>query len=233
MRSLQRKPVPQPHPAIVSGMWWGCVCRGGAQKWEVRSTPQVRDAICCPPPILSPCLPGSPARVSPSEALISQESVPLRGGARQGPLSSLIYSLVEELSSQDSNKQLRGRNEPHPSLGSRVVGRPKGSCEQGAFAHGQVPAFDNISHAPPHTHTHSKQDTKKKSQETGVKICFNTFFFLFLFLFFLATRWHAEVPWCQGSNWSRNSDNAESLTNRPPGNSPNPIFFSVKDKSFQ
>lgn len=129
---------------------------GGAQKWEVRSTPQVRDAICCLPPILSPCLPGSPARVSPSEALISQESVPLRGGARQGPLSSLIYSLVEELSSQDSNKQLRGWNEPHPSLGSRVVGRPKGSCEQGAFAHGQVPAFDNISHAPS-THTHTLQ----------------------------------------------------------------------------
>lgn len=88
-------------------------------------------------------------------------------------------------------------------------------------------------HMPPPPHTHSKQDTKKKSQETGVKICFKTFFFLFLFLFFLATRWHAEVPWCQGSNWSRNSDNAESLTNRPPGNSPNPIFFSVKDKSFQ
>lgn len=183
MRSLQRKPVPQPHPAIVSGMWWGCVCRGGAQKWEVRSTPQVRDAICCPPPILSPCLPGSPARVSPSEALISQESVPLRGGARQGPLSSLIYSLVEELSSQDSNKQLRGWNEPHPSLGSRVVGRPKGSCEQGAFAHGQVPAFDNISHTPPHTHTPNKT-LRRKARKLELKYVLTHFSFFSFFFFF-------------------------------------------------
>lgn len=41
---------------------------------------------------------------------------------------------------------------------------------QGAFAHAQVLAFARLSHT--HTHTHSKQDTKKKSQKTGLEHIF-------------------------------------------------------------